>query len=408
MEEWPDGPLLFERLRDLRTPLRMADLADYVPFAWLFPALHPVDDLSGGLDAPSGHAGGQLLPRQEGRRTGVHGRGRRGPRAVRVAGGGGDRQRPHVPRRAAHARGSRGADRHLAGRRRGIRCQNRQSGVIQSGGGAAEDEEVLVLFASQAAAAIVNARTYRAEQRTRADLEALIDTSPVGVVVFDARTGIVEGLMMPDRCVEKLLEVVTYRRDDGREIALGEFALARELRNGETVRAEEIVLTVPDGRSVTTLVNATPIQSADGGIVSVVVTMQDLAPLQELERLRSEFLGMVSHELRAPLTSIKGSTATVLDATPDLDPAEMLQFFRINRRAGRSHARPDRRPARRGAHRHGYALGLPRGRGGGRAGGPGPDHVPEWQGQPAPRPHRPSGGAAAGDGRPAAHRPGPE
>ena len=57
--------------------------------------------------------------------------------------------------------------------------------------------------------------------------------------------------------------------------------------------------------------------------------MQDLAPLEELERLRAEFLGMVSHELRAPLTSIKGSAATVLGAAPALDPAEMLQFFRI-------------------------------------------------------------------------------
>ena len=50
-----------------------------------------------------------------------------------------------------------------------------------------EDEEVLVLFASQAATAIANARTHRAEQRARADLEALVDTSPVGVLVFDAR-----------------------------------------------------------------------------------------------------------------------------------------------------------------------------------------------------------------------------
>ena len=33
------------------------------------------------------------------------------------------------------------------------------------------------------------ARTYRAEQRARADLEALIETSPVGVVVFDVGTG---------------------------------------------------------------------------------------------------------------------------------------------------------------------------------------------------------------------------
>ena len=52
-----------------------------------------------------------------------------------------------------------------------------------------EDEEVLMLFASQAATAIANAHTYRKEQRARADLEALVETSPVGVVVFDAGTG---------------------------------------------------------------------------------------------------------------------------------------------------------------------------------------------------------------------------
>ncbi len=52
-----------------------------------------------------------------------------------------------------------------------------------------EDEETVVLFATQAAMAIVNARRHRDEQRARADLETLIDTSPVGVVVFDAATG---------------------------------------------------------------------------------------------------------------------------------------------------------------------------------------------------------------------------
>ena len=52
-----------------------------------------------------------------------------------------------------------------------------------------EDEEVPGLFASQAAAAVADARAYRREQRARADLEALVDTSPVGVAVFDARTG---------------------------------------------------------------------------------------------------------------------------------------------------------------------------------------------------------------------------
>ena len=89
------------------------------------------------------------------------------------------------------------------------------------------------------------------------------------------------------------------------------------------------MLSVPDGRSVTALLNATPIHSEDGTVESVVVTMQDLGPVQELERLRAEFLGMVSHELRAPLTSIKGASATVLAAARVLDPAEVRQFFRI-------------------------------------------------------------------------------
>ena len=35
-------------------------------------------------------------------------------------------------------------------------------------------------------------------------------------------------------------------------------------------------------------------------------------PGRSLERMRAEFLGMVSHELRAPLASVKGCTATVL------------------------------------------------------------------------------------------------
>ena len=53
-----------------------------------------------------------------------------------------------------------------------------------------------------------------------------------------------------------------------------------------------------------------PSESRSGFTASA--TMQDLAPLEELERLRAEFLGLVSHELRAPLTSIKGSASTVL------------------------------------------------------------------------------------------------
>ena len=191
----------------------------------------------------------------------------------------------------------------------------------------AEDEETLVMFASQAALVIANARRHRDEQRARADLETLVNTTPVGVLVLDARTGnpvsinrearrIVSGLCQPGGTAEQLLEVLTFRRADGREVSLEEFPLSQGLMTGETVHAEEIVLKAPDGRSVTALVNATPILSGEGEVDSVVITIQDLTPLEDLERLRAEFLGMVRHELRTPLAAIKGSTDTLLENPP--------------------------------------------------------------------------------------------
>ena len=202
-----------------------------------------------------------------------------------------------------------------------------------------EDEKTLALFASQAALVIANAHRHRDEQRAKADLETLINTSPVGVVVLDARTGvpvsfnrearrIMDNLLTSGCPEEQLLDMLIVRRADGSETDLAEFPLAQVLSTGETVRAEEIVIQVPDGQSVTVLVNATPIRSEDGEVESVVVTLQDMTPMENLERLRAEFLGMVSHELRVPLTSIRGSATTLLDVAPDLDPAER-QFLRI-------------------------------------------------------------------------------
>ena len=203
-----------------------------------------------------------------------------------------------------------------------------------------EDQEMLEIFASQAATAIVNARRHREEQRAKADLEALIDTAPVGVAVLDARTGdvlsvnresrrIVGKLCTPGRPLEEMLGGLTVRRAGGQEIPLDASGRKEALGAATTVRAEEIVIQGRDGQSIATLINTTPIRSENGEAESVVVTLQDMRPLQELERMRAEFLGIVSHELRTPLASVKGCTATVLGASSAPDLAEMLLFFRI-------------------------------------------------------------------------------
>ena len=133
-----------------------------------------------------------------------------------------------------------------------------------------EDEETLAMFHAQAAQVIANVRRHRDGRRARAGLETLIDASPVGVAMFGVRAGapaafnreaarIVDGLLHPQQPLEGLFGLLTIRRADGREFSLMEFPLAEVLRTSETARAEEIVLEVPGGRSITVLLNATPI-----------------------------------------------------------------------------------------------------------------------------------------------------
>ncbi len=201
-----------------------------------------------------------------------------------------------------------------------------------------EDQDILVMFASQAGAAILNARRYRNEQRARADLEALLALSPVGMLVVDVTTRKVVSVNKEAQRIisveagitlDQLRASISYRRPDGRELPLEKHPLRVALNGGDTIRTEEVVFNLPDGQRISCLISAAPIYSEQGEFVSAVATLQDITPLGEIKRQRVEFLNNVSHELLTPLTAIKGSTSTLLNSTYSLDPAETRQFLRV-------------------------------------------------------------------------------
>lgn len=144
----------------------------------------------------------------------------------------------------------------------------------------ADDEGALQTFIPHVIASIVNSRVYRTENRARASLDALLDISPVAVLVYDAKTRdivslnaearrIVHGLKVAGSNQSDILSVVTVRRPNGQDIPLNELPTERAIR-GETVRAEEMVFHLPDGKAILVLCSATPMRTEDGEIVSVV------------------------------------------------------------------------------------------------------------------------------------------
>ncbi|HLF78041.1 MAG TPA: PAS domain S-box protein [Dehalococcoidia bacterium] len=170
-------------------------------------------------------------------------------------------------------------------------------------------------------------------------LVALVDTSPVAIVAVDAMGEVLfadkEALelfglqLRSHEHLERFEEAAAMRRPEGEAYERDAWPLRRALLTGEHVRAEEIAFEFRDGRSVTALVNATPFFGFQGRITAAVVTLQDLSPLEQLEKMRNEFLGVVSHELKTPLTVIKGAAALALKDDGKSDQFQTREFFEM-------------------------------------------------------------------------------
>lgn len=100
----------------------------------------------------------------------------------------------------------------------------------------------------------------------------------------------------------------------------------QEQATKDSQRAERLVLR-QDGRPVFISSGATPLLDLDGQTMGAVVVLRDVSAEKELERLRAEFVSMVSHELRSPMANILTSLELML--TSELEPAVQREMLEI-------------------------------------------------------------------------------
>jgi len=165
------------------------------------------------------------------------------------------------------------------------------------------DQILLEALANQVAVAVENARLFSTVREEQAKLEAIINGTGDAIIVVDESGQVL--LMNPAarRAFEvpptasisaPLLDVVSHP-------ALED--LWRQARWKRSPCSGEIPLT--DGRTL--LASLTPVSG-----VGWVMVMQDITTLKELDRMKSEFVSTVSHDLRSPLQAIQSSAELIL------------------------------------------------------------------------------------------------
>ena len=101
-----------------------------------------------------------------------------------------------------------------------------------------------------------------------------------------------------------------------------------------TVLSEEIELGVPE--SHTLMVNLSVVRDNDGQGLGVVSVLRDITELTEINQVKTQFVTMVTHELRAPLAAIEGYLTAYLQGLAGTDPQISRQM--LDRAKQRAHA----------------------------------------------------------------------
>lgn len=176
--------------------------------------------------------------------------------------------------------------------------------------------KLLAGMAGAAAAVLENARLYRAREHDLAQLRTILERLPVGVVVAEAPRG---EMILKNRLAEELFGTTVWRefeagrRDPRRATHRGgepyrpdEWPLARALLHAEVVSSERVEMELAGGGMRTLNVSAAPILDPSGKVVAAVAVYDDVSSEVALRRQRDHFLSAAAHDLKTPLTSIRG------------------------------------------------------------------------------------------------------
>jgi two-component system phosphate regulon sensor histidine kinase PhoR len=162
--------------------------------------------------------------------------------------------------------------------------------------------------------------------RQKNELTAVLSSMTEGVLAVDMEERIISINKAAARIFENLPENLSNRsiQEVIRIPDLQKF-INKALSSKENI--EEDITLYQRGERIL-YVHSTPLEEADGRRSGILVVLNDVTHLRKLENMRKDFAANVSHEIKTPLTAIKGFVET-LRTEDGIDPKETDRFLAI-------------------------------------------------------------------------------
>jgi excisionase family DNA binding protein/PAS domain S-box-containing protein len=171
------------------------------------------------------------------------------------------------------------------------------------------------ILGRQAAQAIDKARLTGELEFAHGRLLAVVDQLPQAVLIMDyPNAEVITANKAAERLWARPLDGGHVRggalpvvNAEGVVLDVDDHPLLRPLRTRKESLGEPLTVLQPDGTQVEVLANHAPVFDARGTIVGAVSVLQNRSDFKPLDRAKDEFISVVAHELRNPLTSLRGN-----------------------------------------------------------------------------------------------------
>ncbi len=221
-----------------------------------------------------------------------------------------------------------------------VKAQNRGYIFVFRARGAASftenDSQVLRTFADHAAIAVQNAYLYRQVTAERERLNAIIENSGDGVMILNPYRIIrtwnttlanLTGISAEEAIGRPCYDVLNLKTRQGVSVCHTQCPILHPPESGQLYvegfyeRADGVKLAFAD--------NYSPQHNDQGEIYQYIANVRDVTRLREADDLKETLLAVISHELKTPVSIIKGYAGTLAREDADWDRATLREGLAV-------------------------------------------------------------------------------